>query len=65
MRLALLIKEIVGYDGELRFDTTKPDGTPRKLMDVSRLNALGFKPTISLEEGIRKVYNDVFLTGQN
>ncbi len=54
--LALLIKAVVGFKGELRFDTSKPDGTPRKLMDVSRLNGLGFKASISLKEGITSVY---------
>lgn len=56
--LALLIKKIVGFQGELRFDTSKPDGTPRKLMDVSRLNSLGFKAKIGLEEGIKAVYEE-------
>ncbi|SRR3989339_318243 len=54
--VAELIKKIVGYDGEIVFDTTKPDGTPRKLMDVSLLNELGWKYSTSLEEGIRKAY---------
>jgi len=54
--LALLIKEIVGFEGELHFDTSRPDGTPRKLMDVQKLNAMGFKYKISLKEGIRSVY---------
>ena len=54
--LALLIKDIVGFKGELKFDTTKPDGTPRKLMDVSKLTKLGYKYKISLEEGINAVY---------
>jgi GDP-L-fucose synthase len=57
--LALLIKEIVGYPGDLKFDSLKPDGTPRKLMDVSRLHALGWKHKISLQEGIQKVYHEV------
>ena len=57
--LTLLIKDIVGYEGEIMHDTTKPDGTPRKLMDVSRLNGLGWKASISLEEGIRKVYAEI------
>lgn len=57
--LTLLIKHIVGYEGEIRHDTTKPDGTPRKLMDVSRLNSLGWKASITLEEGIRKVYEEI------
>lgn len=57
--LALLIKDIVGYQGEIIQDTSKPDGTPRKLMDVSKLNALGWKASISLEEGIKKIYEEV------
>lgn len=56
--LALLVKKIVDFKGELVFDTTKPDGTPRKLLDVSLLNSLGFEPKISLEEGIRDAYHD-------
>ena len=54
--LALLIKEIVGFKGELRHDTSKPDGTPRKLMDVSKLSALGWTAKIGLRKGIEKVY---------
>jgi GDP-L-fucose synthase len=54
--LARLIKDIIGYDGDLIFNTDKPDGTPRKLMDVSNINQLGWKAAISLEEGIRKTY---------
>lgn len=57
--LALLIKKIVGYQGELKFDSSKPDGTPRKLMDVSKLHAFGWKHKINLEEGIRSVYAEV------
>lgn len=57
--LAKLIKDIVGYEGELRFNTEMPDGTPRKLMDVSKLNGLGWKAAINLKEGIESVYNDV------
>ena len=56
--LALLIKKIVGFDGELKFDTSKPDGTPRKLLDVSKLKKLGFDAKISLEQGITHVYNN-------
>lgn len=56
--LALLIKGIVGYEGELRFNTSKPDGTPRKLMDVSKLHSLGWKHKIELNEGIEAVYRD-------
>lgn len=58
--LALLVKKIIGYEGDLQFDTSKPDGTPRKLLDVSRLFATGWRPKISLEEGIRRVYEQVF-----
>ncbi|GAB4258234.1 MAG: GDP-L-fucose synthase [Vicingaceae bacterium] len=57
--LALLIKDIVGYKGTLKFDTSKPDGTPRKLMDVSKLKKLGWQYSISLEEGIKSVYEEV------
>ncbi|MBK8087393.1 MAG: GDP-L-fucose synthase [Chitinophagaceae bacterium] len=57
--LAELVKEIAGYKGELKFNTDKPDGTPRKLLDVSRLHALGWKAKIQLKEGIQKVYQEV------
>ncbi len=56
--LALLIKDIVGYKGEIVHDLSKPDGTPRKLMDVSYLHSLGWKHTIELPEGIKQVYDD-------
>lgn len=56
--LALLIQKIVGYTGNIQHDLTKPDGTPRKLMDVSLLHSLGWKHKIELEEGIRMVYKD-------
>ena len=54
--LAELIKEIVGFKGEIEWDTAKPDGTPRKLLDVSRLTKLGWQPKVSLEEGIKNTY---------
>ncbi len=54
--LAQLVKEIVGYKGEIVFDTTKPDGTPRKLLDVSKIFNLGWRPRIRLEDGIRSTY---------
>jgi GDP-L-fucose synthase len=54
--LAILIKKTVGFDGDVVFDTTKPDGTPRKLLDVARMAELGWKATISLKDGIRQVY---------
>jgi GDP-L-fucose synthase len=59
--LALLIKKIVGFEGELIFDDTKPDGTPRKLMSVEKLHALGWKHKIELEDGIKEVYENEFL----
>lgn len=58
--LAFLIKKIVGYEGNLVWDTSKPDGTPRKLMDVSKINDMGWKAKIGLEEGITKVYQEKF-----
>ncbi len=57
--LARLIKKTVGYQGEITNDLTKPDGTPRKLMDVSKLNNAGWKAQISLEEGIQSVYENL------
>lgn len=57
--LAILIKKIVGYEGEIKLDPSKPDGTPRKLMDVHKINGLGWKHKIGLEEGIRMVYKEV------
>jgi GDP-L-fucose synthase len=55
--LAELIKRIVGFEGSIDWDSSKPDGTPRKVLDVSRISALGWRPTISLEEGIRSTYD--------
>jgi GDP-L-fucose synthase len=54
--LAILIKKTVGFDGDIVFDTTKPDGTPRKLLDVARMAELGWKAKITLKEGISRVY---------
>ena len=54
--LATIIKEVVGYDGELVWDTSKPDGTPRKLLDVTKLNNVGWKHSTQLENGIQKTY---------
>jgi GDP-L-fucose synthase len=56
--LALAVKKTVGFEGELVFDTSKPDGTPRKLMDVSKLHNLGWKHQIELEEGLKLAYQD-------
>jgi GDP-L-fucose synthase len=55
--LATLVARVVGYNGRITFDASKPDGTPRKLMDSSRLIALGWKPEISLESGIQQTYD--------
>ena len=57
--LAQTIKKITGFEGELVFDSSKPDGTPRKLMDVSRLEKAGWKYKVELEDGIRRVYEEV------
>lgn len=57
--LALLIKEIVAFEGEIILDRSKPDGTPRKLMDVSKINGIGWQAKISLREGIERVYQEV------
>jgi len=56
--LAMLIKDIIGYKGEIKFDASKPDGTPRKLMDVTKLHSKGWKHTIDLPEGIELAYQD-------
>ncbi len=56
--LAEMVKETVGYEGELRWNTDKPDGTPRKLMDVSRLHAMGWKHTTDLRQGLEQTYQD-------
>ena len=57
------VKKVIGYTGDIIFDTTKPDGTPRKLMDATKLRNMGWKPKISLEEGIALAYQD-FLSGE-
>ena len=56
--LSRLVKETVGYEGEIRFDTSKPDGTPRKLLDCSKLHSLGWKPRIPMREGLRLACDD-------
>ena len=56
--LAMLIKSIVGFEGEINFDTSKPDGTLRKLMDVTKLHSKGWKHTVELADGIKLAYND-------
>ena len=62
--LALLIQKIVGHTGEIIWDKSKPDGTPRKLLDVSKMNALGWKPEVNLQDGIKLTY-DWFLENLN
>lgn len=59
LELARLIKKIVGYEGNITLDPSRPDGTPRKLMDVSKLTKLGWKASIGLEEGIARVYEEI------
>ena len=56
--LTELVAKVVGFEGEIKWDTTKPDGTPRKLLDVSKLEGLGWKYTTELEDGIRLSYED-------
>ena len=63
--LAEMIKDIVGYQGTIVFDASKPDGTPRKLMDVSKLSSFGWKASIELKEGIEQVYKEKFLSTVN
>jgi len=65
MELATLIKHIVGFEGEIELDSSKPDGTLQKLMDVSKLNALGWKASTSLKEGVKNVYENQFLIRVN
>jgi GDP-L-fucose synthase len=60
--LALLIKSIIGYSGSIQHDLSKPDGTPRKLMDSSKLEKMGWKPRIDLETGIQRAYQDFLKT---
>ena len=62
--LAEVIKLIVGFPGEIRFDAEKPDGTPRKLLDSSRLSKMGWKPKTSLKDGLRKTYDWFLTSGQ-
>jgi len=56
--LAKILRKVIGFAGEIEFDSSKPDGSPRKLMDSSRLNSLGWSPRFSLEEGLHKTYNE-------
>jgi GDP-L-fucose synthase len=54
--LAYLVNSIVGFEGELIFETSKPDGTPRKLLDTTKINSFGWEPSISLRDGIKSTY---------
>ena len=54
--LAEVIREVVGFQGDIVFDPTKPDGTPRKLLDVAKVTKLGWRPRIALDEGLRRTY---------
>lgn len=54
--LAEMVRDIVGFNGSIHYDTSKPDGTPRKLLDVSKIRQLGWEPKVSLQEGIEKTY---------
>ena len=63
LELAQLVKATVGYDGDIVFDATKPDGAPRKLLDVSRLIELGWRAGTTLEEGVARAYRDLLETG--
>lgn len=63
--LATLIKSVVGYEGELAFDSSKPDGTPRKLLDVSRLHSLGWRAQTTLDVGVRTAYADFLQNSAN
>ena len=56
--LASAVSASIGYSGEIKFDTSKPDGTPLKLMDSDRLNSLGWKPQVNLKDGLKKAYGD-------
>ena len=58
-----LIAEIVGFEGDIRWDTSRPDGTPRKLMDSSKINELGWSPTVGLKKGISRAYQEFLADG--
>lgn len=63
--LAYLVKDVTGFEGEITFDTTKPDGTPRKLMDVTKLHSFGWKHKVELEDGIKLAYEDFLDKAEN
>jgi len=58
-----MIKSIVGFNGEIVFDPSKPDGTPRKLLDIGRIKELGWRPKTTLEDGLRATYEYFFQNG--
>jgi GDP-L-fucose synthase len=60
-QVAEAIGKIIGYQGEITFDTSKPDGAPRKLMDSSRINALGWKAQVGIEPGLNAAYQDFLI----
>ncbi|SDH36014.1 GDP-L-fucose synthase [Pseudomonas abietaniphila] len=64
LELAQIVAEVVGYEGGINFDLTKPDGTPRKLMDVTRLSAMGWAPRVGLKDGISTAYIDFMMSGR-
>lgn len=59
--LAALIREVIGYEGDIKYDTSMPDGTPRKLLDSTRLLSMGWRPSIGLREGLQQTYQDYLL----
>jgi len=63
--LSETIKKVVGYQGDVTWDQTKPDGMPKKLLDASKLNSLGWKPEISLTDGIKSTYNEYLKKSQH
>ena len=65
MELAILIKDIIGYKGDLVTDTSKPDGTPKKLLDSSIIQSCGWRPSISLKDGIEMTYQDFLSNYEN
>jgi GDP-L-fucose synthase len=58
LELAESVKQVVGFEGDLKFDTSKPDGTPRKLLDVSKITQYGWKANTELKDGLKLAYND-------
>jgi GDP-L-fucose synthase len=61
LELAEMIKKVVGYEGNINWDITKPNGTPKKLLEVTKIHSLGWQHTIALKEGIETVYKQKFL----